>query len=136
MGTATRWVLLLGVLAFAWNQYNLSSTFMLSNPQISVPHPPDAPPPGPPMPGEPMELRPKQPNIPPDFQEDPKEPKPQRKMVDSVQTQEDAEELVALSKKVQGEVGQLSKSLLSKDLDKELKQIQKLAKRLRGEIAP
>jgi len=37
---------------------------------------------------------------------------------------------------VQGEVGELSKAVLSKDLDRELKQIQKLAKRLRREIAP
>ena len=88
------------------------------------------------MPGEPIQMRPKPPNFPPDFQEDPKDPKTQRKLVDSVQAQKDAEELAALSKKVQSEVGQLSKSLLSKDLDRELKQIQKLAKRLRGEITP
>jgi hypothetical protein len=88
------------------------------------------------MPGEPIEIRPRRPDFPPDFQEDPKEPKTQRKMVDAVQAQKDAEELAALSKKVQGEVDQLSKNLLSKDLDKELKQIQKLAKRLRGEITP
>ena len=136
MKRALRWSLLLGVFAFAWNLYNPNPALILGVPQIIVPHPPDAPPPEPQMPGEPMEMRPKPPNFPPDFQEDPKDPKPQRKMVDAVQAQKDAEELAALSKKVQGEVGQLSKNLLSKDLDKELKQIQKLAKRLRGEITP
>jgi hypothetical protein len=136
MKRALRWTLLLGVLAFAWNLFDSGPALMLGVPQSSAPRLPDAPPPGPPMPGEPIEIRPRRPDFPPDFQEGPKEPKTQRKMVDPVQTQKDAEELAALSKKVQGEVGQLSKNLLSKDLDKELKQIQKLAKRLRGEITP
>lgn len=136
MKRTLRWTLLLGVLAFAWNQYVRSPALVLGAPQIIIPHPPDAPPPGPQMPGDPAQLHAPRPSMPPDFQENPKDAKPQRKMVDPVQTQKDAEELAALSKKVQGEVGQLSKNLLSKDLDKELKQIQKLAKRLRGEIAP
>jgi hypothetical protein len=88
------------------------------------------------MQGEPAELRPRRQEIPPDFKEDPKEPKHERRTVDFVKAQKDAEELAALAEKVQGEVGQLSKNLLSKDLDRELKQIQKLAKRLRMEIAP
>jgi len=133
---ALRLALLLGVFALAWNPYKVKPALILAVPQINAPRLPDAPPPGPPMPGEPAELRPRRPEIPPDFQEDPKESKTQRKMIDSVQAQKDAEELAVLSKKVQGEVGQLSKNLLSKDLDKELKQIRKLAKRLRGEIAP
>ncbi len=136
MKRALRWTLLLGVLAFAWNLFDSGPALMLGVPQSSAPRLPDAPPPGPPMPGEPIEIRPRRPDFPPDFQGGPKEAKPQRKMVDPVQTQKDAEELAALAKKVQGEVGQLSKNLLSKDLDKELKQIQKLAKRLRGEITP
>ncbi len=136
MKRALRLILLLGVFALAWNPYDLSTALILGAPQTSAPRLPDAPPPGPLMQGEPAELRPRRPEIPPDFQESPKGPKPERKTVDPVQAQKDAEELAALAKKVQGEVGQLSKNLLSKDLDKELKQIQKLAKRLRGEIAP
>ncbi len=136
MKRALRLILLLGVFGFAWNPYDLSPALLLGVPQVIVPHPPDAPPPGPQMPGEPVELRPTRPNMPPDFQEDPKDSRPEKKTVDRVQAQKEAEELAALAQKVQGEVGQLSKSLLSKDLDKDLKHIQKLAKRLRGEIAP
>lgn len=136
MKRALRLILLAGIFALAWNPLDLSPGFILGAPQTTVPRLPDAPPPGPPMPGEPAELRPKRPEIPPDFQESPKETKPERKTVDPVQAQKDAEQLAELAKKVQGEVGQLSKNLLPKDLDKELKQIQKLAKRLRGEIAP
>jgi hypothetical protein len=136
MNRALRWTLLLGALAFAWSQYDLSPAFILGAPQVSVPKLPDAPPPGPPLPGDPAELRPRGRDVPPDFQESPKEAKTQRKMIDPAKTQQDAEELAMLAKKVQGEVDQLSKNLLSKDLDKELKQIQKLAKRLRGEITP
>lgn len=136
MKRALRWTLLLGVFALAWNPYDLSTALILGVPQSSAPRLPDAPPPGPPMPGEPAEIRPSAPDFPPDFLEDAKDHKTQRKAVDPVQTQKDAQELAALAKKVQGEVGQLSKNLLPKDLDKELKQIQKLAKRLRGEITP
>lgn len=136
MKRTLRWTLLLGVLAFAWNQFHVSPALLQGEPQSTATRLPDAPPPGPPLPGDPPELRPKRLEIPPDFQESPNESKPGRKTVDAVQAQKDAEELAALAKKVQGEVGQLSKNLLSKDLDKELKQIQKVAKRLRGEIAP
>lgn len=136
MKMALRWILLLGVLALAWNQYDPSPALMFAVPQTGASRLPDAPPPGPQVPGEPVELRLGPPNFPPDFYEDAKDNKSQRKAVDLVQTQKDAQELAALAKKVQGEVGQLSKNLLPKDLDKELKQIQKLAKRLRGEITP
>jgi len=136
MKRALRWTLLLGALGFAWNHYGPGPALILGAPQVSVPKLPDAPPAGPPMPGEPMDARPKRQDMPPDFLDDPKETKIPRKTVDHVQTQKDAEELAVLAKKVQGEVDQLSKNLLSKDLDKELKQIQKLAKRLRGEITP
>ena len=131
-----RLILLIGVFALPWNPCGLSPALLLGAPQTSAPRLPDAPPPGPPMPGDPVELRPKRPEIPPDFQESPKETKPERRAVDPIQAQKDAEELAALAQKVQGEVGQLSKNLLSKDIDKDLKQIRKLAKRLRMEIAP
>ena len=136
MKRALRLILLLGIFALASNPLDYGSALILAMPQTSLPRLPDAPPPGPPLPGDPAELRPKRPEIPPDFQENPKETKPERKTVDPVQAQKDAEELAALAKKVQDDVGQLSKNMLPKNLDRELKQIQKLAKRLRGEIAP
>jgi len=74
--------------------------------------------------------------MPADFLDNPKDNQRGRKKVDPAQAQKDAEELTALAKKVQEEVDQLSKNLLSKDLVKDLKHIEKLAKRLRGEIAP
>src|SRR5579859_6383233 len=132
MKRALLWILLLGVLAFAWNQYDPGPALMLAVPQTSAPRLPDAPPPGPQVPGEPADLRPGPPNFPPDFYEDAKDHKTKRRAIDPVQAQKDAAELEALTKKVQGEVGQLSKNLLSKDLDKDLKQIQRIAKRLRG----
>ncbi|HLW78121.1 MAG TPA: hypothetical protein VKU44_00845, partial [Terriglobia bacterium] len=73
---------------------------------------------------------------PADFEDDPNGAKPRRKATNTAQAQKDAEELAALATKIQGDVGQLSKHLLPKDLDQELKQVQKVAKRLRVEIAP
>jgi len=136
MKRALRLILFLGVFALASNPLDHSPGLILGVAQTTAPRLPDAPPPGPPLPGEPAEARPKKPEIPPDFQESPKETKLERRAVDPIQAQKDAEELAALARRVQDQVGQLSKSLLSKDLDKELKQIQKLAKRLRGEITP
>lgn len=136
MRSTVRLVLLIGVFALAWNLYDISHSITFGAQQLNVPHPPDAPPPGPPLPGEPADARPRRPDVPPDFQEDPKDSRPERRIVDPVKVKKDAEELAALAQKVQDEVGQLSKNLLSKDLDKDLKQIQKITKRLRGEITP
>lgn len=131
-----RLILLVCVFALAWNPYGSGPILLLGGPQITAPRLPDGPPPGTPMPGDLTEVHPKAPEMPPDFLEGPKQHKAGRKTVDSAQAQKDAEALAALSKKVQGEVNQLSKNILSKDLDQDLKQIQKLTKRLRGEIAP
>lgn len=131
-----RLILLLGVFTLTWNLYEPNSTELLGAAQNSASHLPEAPPPGNPTPGDPEEVRPPRPSFPPDFLDNPKDHKRNLKKVDPAQAQKDAEALAALAKKVQDEVGQLSKNLLSKDLDGDLKQIEKLAKRLRGEITP
>lgn len=129
--------LLLGILTLTWNQFDPGTALMLSAPQTGASHlPPDAPPGGPPMPGEPIMNHPEPPRMPTDFLDTSDKTKSQRPKMDSVQTQKDAEELKTLANKVQGEVNQLAKSVLPKDLDQDLKHIQKLAKRLRGEITP
>ncbi|HKS95916.1 MAG TPA: hypothetical protein VJV74_07245 [Terriglobia bacterium] len=135
MKRANRCFLLLGVLVFVWNLPG-AHRMMLAVCQESAAHPPDVPPGGPPMPGEPIQVRPKPPQQPDDFEQGPHATKAQGKKMSEVQAQKDAEELAALAKKVQGEVDDLSKNVLSKDLDRDLKQIRKLAQRLRGEIAP
>jgi hypothetical protein len=50
--------------------------------------------------------------------------------------QREAKELLDLSQSVQPEIESLKHGLLSKDLADKLKRIEKLSKRLRGEIAP
>ena len=135
MKRASQCLLLLGALVLAWNQLGAHQLLLLAICQ-SAAHPPDAPPAGPPMPGEPVEYHPKPPQPPDDFEQGAHATKAQGKKISEVQAQKDAEELAALAKKVQGEVGDLSKNVLSKDLDRDLKQIRKLAQRLRGEITP
>jgi len=51
------------------------------------------------------------------------------------QVQRDADELVSLAKSVSGDVGQTRKGIRPRDLDENLKKIEKLAKHLRGELA-
>jgi len=135
MKRASQIPLLLGVLVLVWNLLGAHPVFLALG-QDSAAHPPDAPPAGPPMPGEPVEYHPKPPKKPEDFQQESCEAKAQGKRVNAARAQRDAQELAALAKKVQGEVGDLSKNVLSKDLDRDLKQIRKLAQRLRGEITP
>jgi hypothetical protein len=135
MKRAGQCVLLLGALVLAWNQPG-AHQLLLAAGQGSAARPPDAPPAGPPMPGEPVEYHPKPPQQPEDFEQGSRDAKAQGKRVNAIQAQRDAQELAVLAKKVQGEVDGLSKNVLSKDLDRDLKQIRKLAQRLRGEIAP
>jgi len=135
MKRASQIPLLLGVLVLVWNPLGAHQVFLALG-QNSAAHPPDAPPAGPPMPGEPVEYHPKPPQKPEDFEQGSRDAKAQRKIVNAAQAQRDAQELAVLAKKVQGEVDDLSKSVLSKDLDRDLKQIRKLAQRLRGEITP
>ena len=62
-------------------------------------------------------------------------PQPQIKL-DAAQLQREAKELLDLSQSVQSDIDAINKGLLPKDAAEKLKRIQKLAKRLRGEIAP
>lgn len=126
---------LLGVLTFLWTAYGGKSGVLRANPQSSASHPPDFPPGGTAVPGEPPIIHPVRPTPPGDFGAA-AERKGQKRRIDATQAQQDAQELSALAAKVQGEVNQLSKSVLPKDLNQDLKRVQKLAKRLRGEIEP
>lgn len=56
--------------------------------------------------------------------------------VDPVALQREAKELLDLSQSLQPDFESLKRGLLSKDLLDRLKRIEKLSKRLRGEIAP
>jgi len=62
-------------------------------------------------------------------------PQPQIKL-DAAQLQRDARELLDLSQSLQADIDAINKGLLPKDAAEKLKRIQKLAKHLRGEIAP
>ncbi len=62
-------------------------------------------------------------------------PARQQKNFDAAQARRNAQELAALAGKIPAEVDQLSKNILPKDLNQQLKQIEKLAKRLRTELS-
>jgi hypothetical protein len=51
------------------------------------------------------------------------------------QRQKDADELARLAESLPAEVAQVNRGILPKDLSDKLKKIEKLSKRLRGEIA-
>ena len=70
-----------------------------------------------------------------DDQFGPPMPQPQIKL-DAAQLQREAKELLDLSQSVQADIDAINKGLLPKDATEKLKRIQKLAKHLRGEIAP
>jgi len=56
--------------------------------------------------------------------------------VDPAQLQRDAKELASLAQLIPSEVEQLKSGRLPKDLDGQLKRIEKLSKQLRREISP
>lgn len=56
--------------------------------------------------------------------------------LDPVQLQQEARELLELSESLQGDIESVSRGLHPKDTIEKLKRIQKLAKHLRGEVAP
>jgi hypothetical protein len=58
-----------------------------------------------------------------------------RQPADSAQLQRDAQELARLAQLVPSEVEQVKNGRLPKDLDEQLKRIEKLSKRLRHEIS-
>ena len=59
-----------------------------------------------------------------------------KKKFDAAGAQRNAQEIAALAQKIPAEVEQASKNVLSKDLIQQLKQIEKLAKRLRAQLSP
>ena len=96
--------------------------------------PPSAPPPAAPGP-EPIYTRPVRPHPPADFGESQKEATAPQRQFDAAKARKDAEELAALASKIPSEVDKVSGQILPRDLAQQLKQIEKLAKRLRGEIS-
>ncbi|HUY12320.1 MAG TPA: hypothetical protein VMX16_01660 [Terriglobia bacterium] len=86
-------------------------------------------------PNPPEIVIPKPPPLPGDFTDQrPKNQGPKAPQFDPAKARKDAQQLATLAQKVPSQVDQLSKSQLPKDLLQNLKQIQKLAKRLRSEI--
>jgi hypothetical protein len=59
-----------------------------------------------------------------------------KKVVDSVQVQRDAKELLELSQSLQPDIDYVNRGLLPKDTLEKLKRIEKLSKHLRSELAP
>jgi len=60
----------------------------------------------------------------------------QRRQVDLVQLNKEAEELARLAGSIPAQIEQVAQGQLPKDLTEKLKQIEKLAKRLRAEVSP
>ena len=60
----------------------------------------------------------------------------QQLSVDLAKLKSDADELVILSQSIHSGIGDVEKGMLPKDLTEKLKQVEKLSKRLRGELAP
>jgi len=54
----------------------------------------------------------------------------------AVKARQQAQELADLAQKIRGEVALVSKSVLPKDLERDLKRVQKLAKQLREQVSP
>jgi hypothetical protein len=60
----------------------------------------------------------------------------QQPSVDFEKLKSDADELVILSQSIHSGIDSVGKGILPKDLIEKLKQMEKLSKRLRGELAP
>ncbi len=101
---------------------------------VSQQGPPSAPPPPAPT-TEPIFILPVRPRPPADFDESQKQTTPTQRQFDAARARKDAEELAALANRIPAEVDKVSGHVLPKDLTQQLKQIEKLAKRLRGEIS-
>lgn len=63
----------------------------------------------------------------------PSRPGPARR-VDAIQLRHDADELARLEQTIQAEIAEAQRGVVPKDLSANLKKIQKLSKRLRGEL--
>jgi len=59
-----------------------------------------------------------------------------RRRIDPVKLQRDADDLARLAQTIPTDVTSVRKGILPKDVIQKLKQIEKLSKRLRGELAP
>jgi len=59
-----------------------------------------------------------------------------QRSVDLSELKREAEELAKLSQSLPPDIDALSKGLLAKDLNDKLKRIEKLSKRLRGQLTP
>jgi len=64
------------------------------------------------------------------------EPTTRRIRIDAIQLQRDAKELSDLAQSLPADIDQINRGLLPKDILVKLKRIEKLSKRLRGELAP
>ena len=128
------WLLILLVLALCLLEgtmnENQPSSEALAGP-VQLPSTPSSGSPGP----EHVPVWPPSHKPPADFQGPPSDPVPRKRQFDAARARKDAQDLAALASRIPQEVDQLSKSILPKDLDQQLKQIQKLAKRLRGQIS-
>jgi hypothetical protein len=60
----------------------------------------------------------------------------QRPSVDFAKVKSDADELVVLSQSIHSRIDDVGKGMLPKDLIEKLKQVEKLSKRLRTQLAP
>jgi hypothetical protein len=60
----------------------------------------------------------------------------QRPSVDFARVKSDADELVILSQSIHSRIDDVGKGMLPKDLIEKLKQVEKLSKRLRNQLAP
>ena len=70
-----------------------------------------------------------------DFEKGTIPPAEKRVTVDFTKAHQDADELATLSNSIPADIDQVSKGLLSKDLDQKLKRIEKLAKQLRSQVS-
>jgi hypothetical protein len=60
----------------------------------------------------------------------------QRPLVDFAKVKSDADELLILSQSIHSRIDDVGKGMLPKDLIEKLKQVEKLSKRLRNQLAP
>jgi len=65
----------------------------------------------------------------------PPQPPPAHR-IDAVQLQREADELFSLAQSIPTDINSVAKGILPEDVLEELKRIEKLSKRLRGEIGP
>ncbi len=89
------------------------------------------------QPTEPVMIRPTRPPSAARFPDEPPQPEArlQRPPFNAAKARQQARELADLASKIPSEIDQVSKNVLPKDLDEQLKRIQKLAKQLRSQLA-